>query len=162
MFVQDFVYLDADYNTVCERLAAFGQDGTLASSAAAVYRDGEELLTRVGPGDSAGVSKTVRLEMGPTMKRGDGVVFPLTWTATGAAALFPQMEADLEVAPFGDGRVQVSLLGRYRVPLGRFGRRLDELVLHRVAQATVREFLLRVAAYAAGDQPVPAATGEPR
>ncbi len=159
MFVQDFVYLDADYDLVCERLAALGQDGTLASSAAAVYRHGEELLIRVRPGESPAVSKTVRLEMGPVMQRGDGVVFPLTWTATGAAPLFPQMEADLEVAPFGGGRVQLSFLGRYRVPLGRFGRRLDELVLHRVAQATVREFLQRVASYAAGEQPIPAVSG---
>jgi hypothetical protein len=43
--------------------------------------------------------------------------------------------------------------GAYRPPLGSLGQAVDRAILHRVADATVRTFLIRVAAQLA-DQPV--------
>jgi hypothetical protein len=48
----------------------------------------------------------------------------------------------------------LTLAGSYRPPLGSLGHALDRVILHRVAVATIRDFLARVAAQLA-DEPVP-------
>ena len=68
----------------------------------------------------------------------------MTWRATGPERLFPQLDADLEVAALGPQRTQLSISARYRPPLGAFGRALDRALLHRVAEATIKDFLDRV------------------
>jgi hypothetical protein len=55
------------------------------------------------------------------------------------------MDADLEVAPLGDGLTQLAISARYEPPLGALGRAIDRAVLHRVAEATIKDFLDRVA-----------------
>jgi hypothetical protein len=40
---------------------------------------------------------------------------------------------------------QLTLRGRYEPPLGTLGRQIDRLLLHRVAEATVRSFMRRLA-----------------
>jgi hypothetical protein len=45
----------------------------------------------------------------------------------------------------GDSRTEMTLMGRYQPPGGALGRRVDELLLHRLADATVRAFLTSLA-----------------
>ncbi|HEU4355584.1 MAG TPA: hypothetical protein VFT27_08350, partial [Actinomycetota bacterium] len=70
---------------------------------------------------------------------------PMTWRATGVDGLFPSLEADVEVASLGPSRTQLSISARYRPPMGALGRALDRALLHRVAEATAKDFLDRVA-----------------
>jgi hypothetical protein len=56
------------------------------------------------------------------------------------------LEADLEVAGLGATRTQLSISARYRPPMGPFGRVLDRALLHRVAEAALKDFLDRVGA----------------
>jgi hypothetical protein len=51
------------------------------------------------------------------------------------------MEADLEVASLGPSATQLAISARYSPPLGIVGRMLDRAVLHRVAEATIKDFL---------------------
>jgi len=44
------------------------------------------------------------------------------------------------------GRRELDLTGRYRVPLGGVGRGVNWIALHHLAEATIRRFLLEVAA----------------
>ena len=142
MFVHDFVYVDADMPGLGAALAGVRAE-TLAEAAYEAAVEGARTASaRVGP--TGALSKTVVVELGSPVTREDVVVVPLTWTATGPSWLFPRMEADLELAPSGAGRTQVSFLGRYEPPLGSLGRALDHMALHRVAQATVRAFLTRL------------------
>jgi hypothetical protein len=67
----------------------------------------------------------------------------MTWHATGVETLFPSLEADLEVAALGASRTQLSVSARYRPPLGPVGRVIDRALLHRVAEATIKDFLDR-------------------
>lgn len=69
---------------------------------------------------------------------------PLKWSATGPTVLFPVMEADLEIAPLGAHQSQLSFSGSYDPPLGSVGRQLDRLLLHQLAEATVRALLKRL------------------
>jgi uncharacterized membrane protein len=67
----------------------------------------------------------------------------MSWRATGPGALFPSLEADLEVAPLSRNRTQLSISARYRPPFGAVGRVIDSTMLHRVAEATIKDFLDR-------------------
>ena len=69
---------------------------------------------------------------------------PLTWEPVGMEGLLPRLEANLEVGPLGQDRTQLAISARYRAPLGVVGRTLDRVLLHRVAEATVKDFLDRV------------------
>ena len=101
------------------------------------------------------VAKMVELEMKDRSAGPDQVVLAVSWTATGATALFPRMEADLTMRPLGPDLTQLSFEGSYEPPLGVPGAVLDRWVLHRVAEASVKNFVDRVAqdldAYATAD-----------
>ena len=68
----------------------------------------------------------------------------MTWQPTGAGALLPVLEADLEIGALGAHRTQLALNASYRPPLGTVGRAIDRALLHRVAEATVKDFLDQV------------------
>lgn len=141
MLVYDFTHISLPVDDVRHRLfLAVG--GLWQHVAEAAYDEGEQLLSRVGPfGPVPGLSKSVRLTVGKVRDRGDGFVVPLTWSATGPTELFPVMEADLEVTPLGAGASQLRISGSYDPPLGAIGRQLDRLLLHQLAEATVRALL---------------------
>ncbi len=109
---------------------------------------GETLLASVGL-RLAGVPlyKEVRLTLGPpgVQIRQGRTILPVSWTATGGSALFPRMEGslDIDVAP-PDG-TRLTLNASYDPPLGKLGDLLDRAALRRLADATIRDFLERVA-----------------
>jgi hypothetical protein len=107
---------------------------------------GERLLAEVGfPVDQEHrIAKEVLIELGQPYRIPSKTLLPMTWKATGAQGLFPALDADLEVAALGPNRTQLSISARYRPPLGAVGRALDRALLHRVAEATVKDFVDRV------------------
>jgi hypothetical protein len=107
---------------------------------------GERLLAEVGfpMSGERRLAKSVEIELGTVYRIPSKVLLPLTWKAIGPEALFPVLEADLEIAALGPDRTQLSISGRYRPPLGALGRALDRALLHRVAEATVKDFVDRI------------------
>lgn len=145
MLLHDFTYVPLPAQVVCDRILADRGDW-LSPLAAAAMDEGEALRLRVGPLVVLPMlGKTVTVEVGRPITRGDVTLVPLTWHATTTPGLFPVLSADLEVAPLDGDLTQLTLNGRYEPPLGAIGRRLDRLLLHRVAEASVRSFLSRVA-----------------
>ena len=71
----------------------------------------------------------------------------LVWRAVRSPALFPSMEADLEVYPLSADETQLDLHGVYRAPFGVLGSTVDTLIGHRVAEASVRRFVEDLARY---------------
>jgi hypothetical protein len=107
---------------------------------------GEALLAEVGFDASRGrIQKKVELEIGTPIRMGFSTLLPIKWRAAGLAGLFPVMEADIEIAALGHDRSQLSFNGRYRPPLSVVGQAVDRVLLHRVAEATMKDFLDRVA-----------------
>ncbi len=144
MLIQDFVQVKAPYATVRDQLER--HPGWLADDASAAYADGEQLfLTVSATTGEAPIRMRVHLDLGAPYERGEGMVLPLSWWAAGGQRLFPTLDADLEVMPLGPDQVMLTLMGRYEPPLGAVGRRMDRLVLHRIAEASVRSFLRRAA-----------------
>ena len=150
MLLHDFAYVPIPAAQVCERILA--DDGAwLAPLASAAAGEGEALRLRVGPLEALPMlGKSVTVRVGQSISRSDVTVVPLTWQATSAPGLFPVLSADLEVASLGEHMTQLTLHGRYDPPLGAVGRRMDRLLMHRIAEATVRGFLSRLADGLAG------------
>jgi hypothetical protein len=115
---------------------------TLADGAA---ERAEPLLAQVGVGPGGvHVAKRVTVRLGQPVQFPSRLSLPMTWEPGGR--LLPRLDADLELGTLGADRAQLALNGRYDPPLGTVGRTVDRLVLHRVAEATIKDFLDRVAA----------------
>ena len=60
--------------------------------------------------------------------------------------MYSRISGACAVAALGKDLTQVGLSARYTPPFGLLGASLDRALLHRVAEATVRDFVERVAA----------------
>ncbi len=105
----------------------------------------DRLLAAVGFGEAVRVDKRVEVSFGQPLRTASRTVLPMKWEATGVTPLFPTLDADIEVAPLGPERTQLAISARYVPPLGAVGRAIDRALLHRVAEATVKDFLDRAA-----------------
>jgi hypothetical protein len=142
MFVRYFTHVPAGLAVVQQRIEEVRS--FLAEWAGVAYRDGEELRARVGPEPSR-FAKEVDLIIGPPEVRKAGLVFPVRWSAAGAEALFPKLEASLILTHLGREMTSLSLEGTYQPPLGPLGRAVDRVALRKFAEATVKDWVDRVA-----------------
>jgi hypothetical protein len=147
MFVWHEVPLALDFPAAKEKLTLLMHGGWLDSLSQDAYTEGLSGLLRVGPfGRMPGLSKQVRVQLLEPVPRDDEVVVPLRWEATGAMTrLFPVLDANLALARGGEGKAVLRLAGSYRPPLDDVGVELDQFALHRVADATIRALLKRIA-----------------
>src|SRR5271165_2109445 len=147
MFVAAEVLLDLSFPAAEARLADLARGGLLTPVPEGAYGDGLTGLVRVGPlGAAAGMSKLVEVHFLEVVTRGESAVLALRWEATGPGGrLFPALDADIWLTPAGEHSARLSLAGVYRPPFAALGEGLDRAVLHKVADATVRSLLARVA-----------------
>ena len=160
MFVGDEVRLDVSFAVAREKLTRLGQSGALSGTSEDAYGPG---LTRVGVAGVgvAGVAKLVRVQVRELSWTDLSAGLALRWEATGAGGgLFPVLDADLKLAPDGEGGTVLTMAGSYRPPLGSLGEALDRAMLRRVAAATIRRFVAQVAAQITG-QPAPDESAPP-
>jgi hypothetical protein len=145
MFVRAFTDLLVEFGPAEEALLRSPQSWVpgLASDADAW---GERLLAEVGMGSPGHrLHKRVEIEIGDSIRYPTKTVLRVSWRASGPKGLFPELEGDLEIAPMGPARSQLSLSARYTPPLGVAGKLADRALLHRVAEATVQDFVDRTA-----------------
>jgi hypothetical protein len=147
MFVTHEVAVQAPYDVVVTRLRHLNSRSTIHRLSETAYDVGIEDVLRVGPlGDRCGLTKLVRIRTLDPVSRGTTTAVGLRWEATGPAGdLFPILDADIVLTADGPGRSRLGLSGSYRPPLGRVGATLDKMVMNRIAAATVRSLLDRVA-----------------
>ena len=141
--VEDTIQVEIAAGTVAERLSM--GSSWLFPLMEAAHAEGDLLRVRVGPRGPSWLAKTVLVRLGRVEERGEERAMPITWDARGPSGLFPRMEAEIVVSAVDAERSELRLRGSYHPPLGRAGQLLDEALLHRVAKATVRVFLRRVA-----------------
>ena len=147
MFVAAEVLLDLGFRAAEARLANVARGGLLTHVSEGAYGDGLAGLVRVGPlGAAAGMSKLVEVHFLEVVTRGESAVLALRWEATGPGGrLFPALDADMSLTPAGEHSTRLSLAAVYRPPLAALGAGLDRAVFHKVADATARSLLTRVA-----------------
>lgn len=81
------------------------------------------------------------------MERSDSAGLALRWEAIGPGGeLLPVLDADITLSPSARQATLLTLAGVCRPPLGSLGAGLDRAILHRVAAATIRNFINGVAA----------------
>ena len=121
--------------------------GSLIPSIASLADErGQHLLAEVGFAiDGHRLSKKIEVDIGQPVEREGRTWIPLSWRATGPTGLFPVLEAEVELASLGAQVTQLSLSGRYQPPLGLLGRTVDKALLSRVAEATIKDFVDRLA-----------------
>jgi hypothetical protein len=148
MFVHHESEIAVPMSEVERRLEGLRSD--LGSMANVAYREGEELRARVGPGAGA-VAKEVRLVIGTPEIHRSGLIYPVSWSATGSENLFPRLTADLMFSHVGHDRTRIILEGTYQPPLGPLGKMMDRALLRRVAESTVRTWTDRLAEALVGE-----------
>ena len=139
-FVLDFIHLKAAFEDVAAQIEE--DHGSWLGFAAEQAISDQTFLSRVGPGGM--LSKRVKIELGQVRRALGCVLVSMAWTATSTPFLFPHLEADLEFSEVEPGNVRIELRGSYRAPLGTLGERIDRLIMHRMAESTVRAFLVGV------------------
>jgi hypothetical protein len=144
MFARYFVELPVGADHVEAALTDAAADDWLPGIARDANHRGDVLLAEVGFGDDVRIARRVGIELGDVVRMPTKTVVPMRWQATGAAGLFPSLDADLEIAPLGPHRTQLAMSARYVPPLGALGRAIDRAMLFRVAEATLKDFLDRV------------------
>lgn len=146
MIVSDSVRLEVDFAVAQARLANLAHESTLLSASRQAYGEGITAI-RVGPvGGAPGLSKVVEVRYRDLLARGDSAVLTIRWEASGAGGgLFPALDADVTLSPDGDHASVLRLDGAYRPPFGGLGAGLDRALLHRVAMATIADFIRRIA-----------------
>lgn len=111
--------------------------------------DAGELLARVGVSiGKVAAYKHVRLEIGTPRASAayDRIMLPVNWSAVGGPPLFPRMEGTFHVDPYGSESTRLTLNARYDPPVGALGDLVDRALMHRLAQATMDDFMVRVTA----------------
>jgi hypothetical protein len=146
MIVSDSVRLDVGFDVARVRLANMIHENTLLAASRHAYGEGQAAV-RVGPvGDAPGLSKLVDVQFRDLVTRADSALLTLRWEASGArGGLFPALDADITLSPSGEHASVLRLDGAYRPPLGGIGAGLDRALLHRVAMATIANFIGRIA-----------------
>jgi hypothetical protein len=144
MFVRYFVEVPLAATQV-ERALRQPPPEWLSGMAGAAQQRGDELLTEVGVGPlGPRPGRRVAIKLGPPVHFPSMVSLPLTWEPIGLEGLLPSLDANLELGSLGGDRTQLAISARYRPPLGALGRAVDRLLLHRVAEATLKDFLDRL------------------
>jgi hypothetical protein len=146
MFIRYYLELQLPFDEV-ERALLADPASWLPGMATEAEDQGERLLVEVGFefGEDHRIDREVRIEVGePVSVPSTTTTLPITWKAKHGARAFPQLDADIGIAALGARRTQLSMSARYRPPLGMIGRTLDRALMHRVAEATVKDFLDRV------------------
>jgi len=157
MFIGAEVRLGLGFDATQARLADLTRGGLLRHASDDAYRGLASGLTRVGPlGMAPGMSKLVAVRFGEMVVHEDIAIVAMRWEATGpGGALFPALDADITITKGRDDTAILAVWGVYRPPFGGLGAGLDQVVLRRVAQATIRTFTHRIGAAITAPAEVP-------
>jgi len=146
MFVRYFVELPLPAAQV-ERALVDHPPGWLAEMAGEAQQRGDDLLAEVGVGVGplgTRLGRRVAIQLGEPVQFPSMTSLTLTWEPIGLEGLLPRLDADIELGSLGEDRTQLAISARYRPPLGVVGRAVDRVLLHRVAEATLKDFLDRL------------------
>ena len=145
MFVRYYVDIPLPFKRV-ESLLLESPERWVPGLAADAQARADNLMAEVGFGSNGHrVGKRVVIELHEPIRFPSRTLIPMSWVPTGPEGLFPGLEADIEIAALGPHRTQLSISARYKPPMGVVGQVADRALLHRVAEATIKDFLDRAA-----------------
>jgi hypothetical protein len=138
VFVHHSVHINSPIDSVSAALAA-GPSKWLPRFDGPDHAD-------VGPQIAGlGIRKKVAIEVGEPLTAGDWITVPVKWQATFIKRLFPVMAGRVGLSPVDPHTTRLTVSGMYQPPLGGLGKELDDALMHKVAEATVRELAESIA-----------------
>jgi hypothetical protein len=119
--------------------------GWLSAIAGVAQERGDGLLVEVGVGPmEARLRRRVSMRLGEPVRFPSMTSVPSPGSRSAWKASSPASTPTSSSAPLGEDRTQLAISARYQPPLGVVGHALDRVLLHRVAGATLKDFLDRV------------------
>jgi hypothetical protein len=107
---------------------------------------GKRLITEIGVQiGSAWVARAIEVEVAPPTIYPDRSEIFISWKAAGMPSLFPELRGLLELAAVDAARSRLSFEASYEPPGRLAGQLVNQALMHRVAEASVRKFVLRTA-----------------
>ncbi|HKC19679.1 MAG TPA: hypothetical protein VKE27_08595 [Candidatus Dormibacteraeota bacterium] len=91
------------------------------------------------------VRKRVSVEFGEPVRTSTWAVIPISWKPTFGRKLLPVMNGKVDVSPVSKEETRLTVSGMYEPPLGRIGEQLDQVLMHNVAEGTVKELAQQIA-----------------
>lgn len=151
--VRSFDYVNQPYDRVRDTLKANATEVFRTATQAARSRlESVASVLRVNVGGLE-ISTGIDIEVGTIVEVPGGpgrprmLEIPVHWKSAERAALFPVMNAQLDVYPLTATETQLDFHGQYDPPLGVLGSAMDAAVGHRIAEASVHRFVSEVAHY---------------
>ena len=138
MFVQHSVHIDHSV-AACTEILVKGPRKWFPNLS-------DQQISAVGP-RVAGVPlrKKVVVEVGSPVFAGNWTEIPVTWRATFPQKLFPVLVGKVELAPIEPSVTRMTVSGVYQPPLGKIGEQLNEVLMHSVAEGTVKDLAESIA-----------------
>ena len=152
-YIRVFDYVNHPYSAV---------RATLSSDAAAVFRNATKVaadrarslaselhvnIAGVEVGTDIAISVLSVTDIPKSVTSPESTRIDLEWEAAKMPRLFPFMKAELLIYPLTATETQLDLAGSYEPPLGIVGSLMDAVVGHRIAEASVHQFIRDVASY---------------
>ena len=147
MFVRAEAQAEISFTLAQARLANLARAGWLLDASQSAYGAPAADLARADPpGPVREESMLVNVHFRDVAADGGPARLALRWEAIGPGGeLFPTLDADIALSPAGGHATTLTLTGVYRPPPGNLGGELDQVVLRRVAEATIQMFVNRIA-----------------
>jgi hypothetical protein len=101
-----------------------------------------ELLLHSNLGE---LSREVSIRTGSPARLEGRVSIPIEWEAAANPELFPTLRGRLKAIRASRDATELELIATYAPPGGEAGLLVDGVLLHRVAESTLADFLARVA-----------------
>ena len=144
MFLRSYVIVARPAQEV-ETAMAGGAKNWFPDIATEANGNGQKLLAELGfDVGKRRIRRRINVEIGASKVASGLTYMPIRWRAASEAGIFPTLDGELEVAALGLGRTQLALSASYEPPLGFIGKLADRALLHRVAEVTVHDFLMRI------------------
>jgi hypothetical protein len=144
VFVRYYVMIGRPFAEVDEELTA-GAARWMPAMAQHANGHGVKLLSELGfDVGKRRIGRPIEVKLGVPTRTAGVTLLPVRWRAATKAGLFPELEGQLEIAKLGLTTTQVGLSASYEPPLGLVGKIADRALLHRVAEATVQDFMTRI------------------
>jgi hypothetical protein len=101
-----------------------------------------DLAVRVG---NVRVARSVEVDVTPPTIYPDRCEVCVAWKAAEDAAFFPELAGAFKLEHMGQAQSRLSFGATYEPPARVLGQLVDRTFMHRTAEASVREFVLRTA-----------------
>ncbi len=143
-FVRDFVDLDMNWEMAALQLTQH-PNSWLGELITGTRLSQSPVQARMGLRAARIFGASVVVTLAAPSRSRDSVIFPITWAPVSGSRLLPTFEGMLGISRMEAEMSQLWLEGTYRAPLGRPGQLMDQAVFHRLADSSIRGFLLRLA-----------------